>query len=46
MQLINANGDKRMLAGGHESCLPHLSGPDNAVIWLTEATPPASPCTA
>ncbi len=37
VQLINANGDKRMLAGGQVKAACHtLSGPDNAVIWLTE----------
>lgn len=37
VQLINANGDKRMLAGGQVKAACHtLNGPDNAVIWLTE----------
>ncbi len=37
VQLINASGDKRMLAGGQVKAACHtLSGPDNAVIWLTE----------
>ncbi len=37
VQLINANSDKRMLAGGQVKAACHtLSGPDNAVIWLTE----------
>ncbi|VEA71549.1 DNA primase TraC [Serratia rubidaea] len=37
VQLINANGDKRMLAGGQVKAACHtLSGQDNAVIWLTE----------
>lgn len=37
VQLINAHGDKRMLAGGQMKAACHtLSGPDNAVIWLTE----------
>lgn len=37
VQLINASGDKRMLAGGQVKAACHiLSGADNAVIWLTE----------
>ncbi|MEX7635248.1 primase-helicase zinc-binding domain-containing protein [Serratia marcescens] len=37
VQLINSAGDKRMLAGGQVKAACHtLSGPDNAVIWLTE----------
>ncbi|MEL5629043.1 primase-helicase zinc-binding domain-containing protein [Serratia nevei] len=37
VQLINASGDKRMLAGGQVKAACHiLNGPDNAVIWLTE----------
>ncbi|MBH3206606.1 toprim domain-containing protein [Serratia marcescens] len=37
VQLINAAGDKRMLAGGQVKAACHtLCGPDNAVIWLTE----------
>ncbi|EKN6110813.1 DNA primase, partial [Yersinia enterocolitica] len=37
VQLINANGDKRTLAGGQVKAACHfLAGQDNAVIWLTE----------
>ncbi|HEJ9095964.1 TPA: primase-helicase zinc-binding domain-containing protein [Serratia odorifera] len=37
VQLINANGDKRMLAGGQVKAACHtLNGQDNTVIWLTE----------
>ena len=37
VQLINASGDKRMLAGGQVKAACHtLCGLDNAVIWLTE----------
>ncbi|EOI7871042.1 primase-helicase zinc-binding domain-containing protein, partial [Yersinia enterocolitica] len=37
VQLINANGDKRTLAGGQVKASCHfLAGQDNAVIWLTE----------
>ncbi len=36
MQLINANGDKRMAGGQVKAACHTLSGPDNAVIWLTE----------
>ncbi|WP_145529490.1 primase-helicase zinc-binding domain-containing protein [Yersinia alsatica] len=37
VQLINANGDKRTLAGGQVKAACHfLPGQDNAVIWLTE----------
>ncbi|MHA3682625.1 primase-helicase zinc-binding domain-containing protein, partial [Yersinia enterocolitica] len=37
VQLINANGDKRTLAGGQVKAACHfLTGQDNTVIWLTE----------
>ncbi|RDL12645.1 primase-helicase zinc-binding domain-containing protein, partial [Serratia fonticola] len=37
VQLINAAGDKRTLAGGQVKDACHsLAGPDHAVIWLTE----------
>ncbi|MFC0226113.1 primase-helicase zinc-binding domain-containing protein [Serratia aquatilis] len=37
VQLINAAGDKRTLAGGQvKDACHYLAGPDNAVIWLTE----------
>ncbi|ERK06937.1 DNA primase [Serratia fonticola AU-AP2C] len=37
VQLINAAGDKRTLAGGQVKDTCHyLAGPDHAVIWLTE----------
>lgn len=37
VQLINAAGDKRTLAGGQVKAACHwLTGRDNAVIWLTE----------
>ena len=35
-QLINAAGEKRMLAGGQVKDACHFEGNDNTVIWMAE----------